>query len=305
MLLISTLRLGLSFLLVQACSAASGSRVTLQQPSNRSSHMNFYKANKVATASLSAISIPRGGGIVPLMSPDVAIKTFLGSYGVNGITGGLTPEWHMKTYLMDIDNYAIFLTQEVTAVDTNIVLLLGLQLLEGMPFEKAVGWSTLPYIGMTMKKLLTGDHDTVGCPAKNGYLVLVINAVVALASIQGHALAGPLIKGYALFSLINAIPMLLAPEKAGEVWDIAPKTFQNKLMLHRYGMSLLGHAVAVGLPAFGIIKDVYKVAGWTVASLTASMVGLLALNKFDKPQIAPASVSAALMAVITTSLLLQ
>lgn len=221
--LISALPLGLALLLVQACSAARG-RVTLHQPSTRSSH--FDRSNKIAAASSSAMLIPRGGDIVPLMSPDAAVKTFLGADGLNGITGVLTPEWHMKTYLMDIDDYTIFLVQEAAAVDTVIILLLGLQLFKGMSFEKAVGWSTLPYIFMTVTKLLKGDHKKVGCPTKNGYLVLIINEVVALASIQGRTFAIPIIKVYALFSLINSAAMLFAPEKAGENWNLVPKTSQ-------------------------------------------------------------------------------
>lgn len=236
------------------------------------------------------------------MSPDVAVKAFLGASGLNAITGILTPAFHLGSYDMQVDAFSSFMAQECCGVSLNICILLGLQQYSGMKFEKAVGWSTLPYICMTIAKLVTDKHATVNTPRRNGYIVLIINVVVAITSLSGHALADPIIKYYAINSLINGIPFLFAPKTGGKVWDLIPESSQNTLLIQWMGYGLLSHFVSL-LPAFGLTGDTYKIVGLVTATITTSLLGLFGIGKLNELQLVPVLVWIALLVSITLSLL--
>jgi len=141
-------------------------------------------------------------------------------------------------------------------------------------------------------------------PRKNGYLALIINTVVAIASINGHALSIPLIKLYALFSLISGVPFLFAPKEAGgNMWDLVPETNQNTLLIQWMGYGLIAHFVSL-LPAFDFfVGDAYKVAGLVTGTMSACLTGLLGIGKLKELQLVPVLVWIALLASITLSLL--
>ena len=132
---------------------------------------------------------------------------------------------------MEADDFSSFMAQEFCGVSLNICTLLALQLHTNMAFEQAVGWSCLPYMVMTVFKLLTDKAATVNMPEKNSYFVLVINTVVAIASLTEHILANLLIKLYAVHSLINGIPLLFVPKTGGKMWDLFPKI---QIRIHYY-----------------------------------------------------------------------
>ena len=274
------------------------------------SRPSFLKVKARATADASSSSqsmmqsIPRGGAIVPLLSKDVAVKSFLGALGLNAATGIFTPEFHLKSYKMEVDYFSSFMAQEFCGVSLNICTLLALQLYSNMTFEKAVGWSCLPYMAMTVFKLLTDKAATVNMPKKNSYFVLVINAVVAIACLTEHTLANLLTKLYAAHSLINGIPLLFAPLTGGKMWDLEPDSNQNTLLLQWMGYGLISHFVSL-LPAFGLslVDDTYKVTGCITATMSTSLIGLFGIGKLKELQLVPVLVWIALLVCITLSLL--
>lgn len=204
--------------------------------------------------------------------------------------------------MMEVDDFSSFMAQEFCGVGLNICTLIALQLYSNMTFEKAVGWSCLPYMAMTVFKLLTDKAATVNMPKKNSYFVLVINAVVAIACLTEHSLANLLIKLYAVHSLINGIPLLLAPLTGGKMWDLEPDSNQNTLLLQWMGYGLLSHFVSL-LPAFGLVDDTYKVTGLIAGVMSASLVSLFGLGKLKDLQLVPVLVWIALLVSITLSLL--
>ena len=294
----------LLLMLVQVCSAAPRPMKTVMTSNANAMARSTAIASSSSSSSSSSVvvsSIPRGG-IVPLMSPDVAVKAFLGASGLNAITGILTPAFHLGSYDMQVDAFSSFMAQECCGVSLNICILLGLQQYSGMKFEKAVGWSTLPYICMTIAKLVTDKHATVNTPHRNGYSVLIINVVGAITSLSGHALADPIIKYYAINSLINGIPFLFAPKTGGKVWDLIPESSQNTLLIQWMGYGLLSHFVSL-LPAFGLTGDTYKIVGLVTATITTSLLGLFGIGKLNELQLVPVLVWIALLVSITLSLL--
>jgi len=269
---------------------------------SKSSFFLKVKAGTKTDASQSMISIPRGGAIVPVLSKDVAVKSFLGALGLNAATGIFTPEFHLGSYKMEVDDFSSFMAQEFCGVSLNICTLLALQLYSNMAFEKAVGWSCLPYMAMIVFKLLTDKAATVNMPKKNSYFVLVINAVVAIACLTEHTLANLLTKLYAVNSLINGIPLLFAPLTGGKMWDLEPDSNQNTLLLQWMGYGLISHFVSL-LPAFGLVDDTYKVTGYITAVMSASLIGLFGFGKLKDLQLVPVLVWIALLVSITLSLL--
>ena len=269
---------------------------------------SFLKARsttvEMSSSSSVITSIPRGGAVVPMLQKDTAVKAFLGALGLNSISGIFTPKFHLSSYKMQTDDFSSFMASEFCGVSLNICTLLGLQLYYGMSFEKSVGWSTLPYICLQTVKLLTNAHATVNMPRKNGYLALIINTVVAIASINGHALSIPLIKLYALFSLISGVPFLFAPKEAGgNMWDLVPETNQNTLLIQWMGYGLIAHFVSL-LPAFDFfVGDAYKVTGLVTGTISACLMGLFSIGKLKELQLVPVLVWIALLASITLSLL--
>jgi hypothetical protein len=83
--------------------------------------------------------------------------------------------FHLESYKMEVDDFSSFMAQEFCGVSLNICTLIALQMYSNMAFEKAVGWSCLPYMAMTVFKILTDKAATVNMPKKNSYFVLVIS----------------------------------------------------------------------------------------------------------------------------------
>jgi hypothetical protein len=110
--------------------------------------------------------IPRGGAVDKM----AVVKAGLSLAGLHGIVNLLAPTKSLAFYGLadtskNLDPKMTFIVLEVGAVSMNYALIPTLQIFQGLSFEKAVGWSCLPYIFMTGHKLLTDKHDEVSLAA--------------------------------------------------------------------------------------------------------------------------------------------
>mmetsp|Transcript_18766 Transcript_18766/g.32268 ORF Transcript_18766/g.32268 Transcript_18766/m.32268 type:complete len:301 (-) Transcript_18766:226-1128(-) len=225
--------------------------------------------------------IPRGGA-GPL-NPDTTAKVFVGLLGFQAANAMLAPEMCLKSYCHTPDAFSTFLIETNGAVGCTAALLLGLQLFKGMSFEKAIGWSVLPYVVIELKKAFTKQGGAIGFPSANHYPSVILNLVVMCASLTDEGFASGLNKFYGIWSLINGLPMLIVPEKAGKAWGLEPKTDVGKVVMSNLGLFLIAHGMAVSVPAFGLLDGdaLMNSIGGAAAAVGASILFSILVKKFD------------------------
>lgn len=225
----------------------------------------------VATSKQDALlsQIPRGGSG---FDPDIVSNIFLGTYGMNAVVGLVAPEQLARGYRMIADEFDRFVIQGICAIGANTVLLLYLQLFQSMPFEEAMGWSTLPYIGQEVFKFINRKHELVGFKRESSIFMLGLNVLVMFAGLTNAETAEPAIKFYGLWSLFNAVPLIFNPDSWGRNFiGLDSRSGGNTLLLAQAGGFLLAHGLAVTLQAFDITNNLERTIGWTAIAAAATM----------------------------------
>jgi hypothetical protein len=102
--------------------------------------------------------IPRGGAV----DKTVVAKTALYTLGASSAVCRLSPSKALDAYGLDSgDAKSQYFLSEVGAASLNAVLIAALKIFKGFSFQKAVGWSCLPYIFNVIGKLLNDEYDRV------------------------------------------------------------------------------------------------------------------------------------------------
>jgi hypothetical protein len=270
------------------------------------------KPTFISKASPSVIhQIPRGGAV----DKTAVVKAGLSLVGVHAIVDLLAPTKSLDFYgLADTsknpDPKITFVMLEIGAISMNYALIPALQIFQGLSFEKAAGWSCLPYIFMTVHKLLTNKYDEVslaanpltelrrsatfsignwpfwwmnlhlcpqiGMPKANGFFLLFIPTLTAYAAIQGLDFAPTMIKVYGLFSTINALVFFGSPKLACETWKCMHPISPGVLLSARaFGTVLATHAVACLTQAFYPETSVLDVVAYGAAVLGVTSLPVL------------------------------
>jgi hypothetical protein len=198
--------------------------------------------------------VPRGGG--GPFSADLASKIFIYVYGAKSVQGLLMPELYAKKLFMmkEITETVKFMVLTVTGSGANTSLLLFLQTFKGMPFEKALGWSVLPFTAQLVGKHLVNYHAKVGISkelANREIVPLAINLAVLVGSQLEADWALPIFKLYGIFSLINAVPWCIDGAKEAKRWGITLSTPSEIGLGSVFGTYLASHGAAVTAQAFG------------------------------------------------------
>lgn len=231
----------------------------------------------------------------------------MGSYGLNVVHGFLTPDHHLECYGMQPDEFDVFMASSLSAIGVNTILLLYLQFMQSMPFEKAVGWHTLPSVYQEVKKLVLCKHDEVGMKKESSIIGILLNLGITYACLSGASFASPLIKFYGLWSLANSIPMMLAPEATVRIaHGLEPKTGTNTMLLSHCGGFMFAHGTAISLQAFDVTTSLLHTIGWT-SIVVGFFIGSGVLTKrFENAGVenrTPAKVYVVLTAVLGASML--
>ncbi|CAB9531792.1 expressed unknown protein (Partial), partial [Seminavis robusta] len=148
--------------------------------------------NTKASLAVAVTSIPRGGGCIDIdlitVEPDLAAKIFIGAYGANAALCFVASEFALKTVYggKDAQPDSLWGGTTLGAVGCNTALLLYLQHFKGMGFEKAIGWSVLPYLTMEFYRIfINPDSDkVVGMKKETHYAAAVLNIAVLVASLM-------------------------------------------------------------------------------------------------------------------------
>jgi hypothetical protein len=170
--------------------------------------------------------------------------------------------------------------QLANAVVCGTGVFLFLQYFQKMSFEKAIGWSTLPYVYQAIFKLVTNKHQALGVP-KEVYPPLILNLLIFFAAMTEASFATNLNKFYGIFSLVNAVPMIFAPDMAAKAWKLTIKTPFERLSIETLGASLFYHGLAVCLQAFGK-TDLMDTLGWVALSASTIMAGQVLAKRPEK-----------------------
>lgn len=161
----------------------------------------------------------------------------------------LAPKESLKPYNINLSSIGEFLTLECAWCDLTTLTLLYLQIVEGVPFLKAMGYHTIPYMLQVVHKVLTGK--TEAGPISNAYFVLAINLFVTYACLSEAPYAMKAVKVYAIFSLINAAVMVPAPEAGMKMWKFAQApTAESRFFIRALVFKLLVHGVVTCSQAF-------------------------------------------------------
>jgi hypothetical protein len=196
-----------------------------------------------------AINVRGGGGVD--IDPKTVAKIGMGVLGMQTTVTALAPKETMKAYNVDLSSIGEFLAVYGAGCELNILLLLYLQIFEGVPFLKAMGYHTIPFMLQVAHKILTGKTEATGMPLANAYFVLAMNLFVTYACLSEAPYAMKVVKVYGIFSLINAVVMVPAPEAGLKMWKFAEApTTESRFFMRALGFQLLAHGVVTCSQAF-------------------------------------------------------
>lgn len=239
-------------------------------------------------------SIPRGGG--GLLDADLAGKIFVHAFGANAALCGLFPQFAIsKVYgVKQASATDCFLIRTAGAVGSNVAVLLYLQE-RGMSFQKAVGWSTLPYLAREFQSLLTNVNQAVGVPKSAHLPPTIMNMLVLYSSLTDKSWASSLTKFYGYFSILNAVVFYLAPQQGLAGHMVSIQNDLGKFLGRTIGYFLLGHGLAV----------LQQSTGWVALGTGIPLLGMALDGSFEAAgvPVAPAAVWIALLLVIGTSII--
>ena len=125
-----------------------------------------------ARASSIVNEIPRGGGL----DKTTVAKTALTLVGAHGVVDLLSPAKSLEFYFgitKADDPMKEFMVLEMGGASLNYVLVPALQIFQGMSFETALGYSCLPYIFMTLYKLMNGKLTEVWYGASRHFVPII------------------------------------------------------------------------------------------------------------------------------------
>lgn len=258
-------------------SMSGAKKIMVPLTTTKQTSVEFPKPNK-GLGTHAILSLPRGGAI---LAPETAAKVYTAVFGLNAIQGLLFTKAHAAFYqTKEYNTYLNFLLREALGAGCNISLLLYLQYFQAMAFEKAVGWSCIPYMLQVVYKLATGILSELKIPVMNAVLVLALNGAVTYATLTNATFSKRLVQFYAVFSLINALLMYFVPEVAAKTWNLPVPNATQKHLIAVVGFYLTSHALVVGLQAFD--KSANVATGWSIVAVAAGLFGLVAKGTFRK-----------------------
>jgi hypothetical protein len=126
--------------------------------------------------------VPRGGGGAGPLYAEFAATLFIAAYGINGVACAVAAKESLKGYGMLTTDSNIRMIQTVGSCGIATALLLYLQQFKGMSFERALGWSALPYALVATAKVITGQDAKIGFQSAKGIPSTVTGVLVFLAS---------------------------------------------------------------------------------------------------------------------------
>jgi hypothetical protein len=233
--------------------------------------------------------IPRGGGGggTGPFDAEFAAKLFIAAYGINGIACTVDGKTSLKGYGMLTTDSNIRMIQTVGSCGIATALLLYLQQFQGMSFEKALGWSALPYPLVATAQAITGQDAKIGFPSAKNAPSYVISALVIWASLTDASYSNVMYTLSGLWCLFNGIMMYWAPKSGAKFWSVSyvpsnPKEkpvplggTQFEILCRHVGYFLMAYAVAVLLQVNSAC-DLGTTIGWTALTIGLGLLNLLA-----------------------------
>jgi hypothetical protein len=281
--------------------------VTASEIVPRSSFFRPKAAAASAAVPSSDIVLKIRGGAGPL-DPDTVAKTFVGFFLVDGAVSFIAKDQHRKIYGIPSepafdDNWYL----DMSGITGTCALLMGLQLFKDMSFEKALGWSTIPYLAQLLYRTLTGKFTSLGVSNSSGILLIISQTVTMYANLKGVDWAKNWSKFFGLFSLLNAVIFTISPELGAKSWNIVVENMGVRdFSLRAFGTLLAGHAALVAGPLF-MGWSAMESIGWFCAVCAVGFLDMVWVAK-DVDKIgaakAPLTVWSVIMAVTAATTLL-
>ena len=176
---------------------------------------------------------------------------------------------------------------------------------QGMAFDKAIGYSTLPYVITKLSQLVLGRDKAVDMPPKAHVVPTLLNLLVLGLSLAGKP-ASYLNMFYGTHSLLAGALFWFRPYDAAKAFEFTldGSPIRGAFLAKYVGNFLLGHGVAVCSQAWNAMGP-GEAIGWTAAVSCLSILALIFQGDFGDAgvPVVPALGWAGVLAAIAGSIL--
>jgi hypothetical protein len=183
----------------------------------------------------------------------------------NGAYFTLAPEPALKAYGAEDTSFIIQKIMHYSGTAFISTAVLSLVMLATDDANKAMGWSGLPWLIVTLSAILNGDSEKMGLPAFNQPFLLSLCAATMYCAFTGTGM--PMVgKLYAGWCLLNGIGAVLAPSKFSAAWGLSSND-KVDAMMKGYGYNLVIYGVVAYLVLNGDSVVSAVGYGWAIALL--------------------------------------
>jgi hypothetical protein len=215
------------------------------------------------------------GGVGPV-EPAMAATVGCSLFALNGVYCGLAPAPAAAAY--GVGQTSFNLEQMIKNLGYTFIgfAILALGVLKGVSFNKAFGWSNLPWVLLTLENIWNGVTDKMGIPVAGQYLLLAINSFGLYAGLTDTLMPAAAV-GISAWTALNGAFFALNPGAGASAWGLKDADEKFLVMMKNFGYALFGYATLTYLLATGM--DVSSAVGYAFIPNALSIIDGLFVSK--------------------------
>jgi hypothetical protein len=141
----------------------------------------------------------------------------------------------------------------------------------------AVGVGQLPFLLTMLGDFLNGESKDIGMPQAPQMVVVAVSALLAHSCLTGASYVDDVVKGAAVFMLLNGISCSFFVATACKLWGVGVPDPSTRLAVKQLGFSVIG--LGVGTLALNQGVDTMRAVGYSWIPMVAMLVDMLFITK--------------------------